>query len=381
MIDPSIPLQSQVAPIGNMLLQGYQAGSQMRQQRDEQPIRNQLMQTQLAGAKQQQQAGAQRQLNDEQKSLMMGSAELMEAIKANDLDGARSILQRRQAAAKTLGLPDTHSAEGLQMLEQGGIDALRKPVTALYQAGLRSGVLQEPYTRGQSLTGDVQLAREMGIDLSTEQGRQAFQQFKLGQRPATKGESGYYVPVQTGEGMRILNSRTGQLETPTGSGGAPLMAPAIDPKAQAAVVDAKTSAKVAAENRTEKEALAGSDAINLFNEFEAAIQAQPATSAGRTYEGLAGRVGAGNEAEQVAIAQADTIASQLMAYANKLPGPASDKDRVDFKASIGAYEKDGATRAQKLAAVRQAKASFQRLIDKYGKDGAKPPADDDWSDL
>lgn len=145
-IDPSIPLQTQVAPIGNMLLQGFQAGSQMRQQRDEQPIRNQLMQADLAQAKQAQMQGAQRQFNDEQKSLMVGSAELKQAIDANDVEATRSILQRRQAAAKTLGLPDTHSAEGLQLLEQGGIDALRRPVEALYQAGLRSGVLQEPDT-------------------------------------------------------------------------------------------------------------------------------------------------------------------------------------------------------------------------------------------
>lgn len=169
MIDPSIPLQSQVAPIGNMLLQGYQAGSQMRQQRDEQPIRNQLMQTQLAGAKQQQQAGAQRQLNDEQKSLMMGSAELKQLIDANDEAGTRAALMRRSEAAKVLGLPSTHSDEGLQLLDQGGLQALKQPVEALFQAGIRSGVLQQPDTgladyRNRSL--DLQ---ERRMDMSAQE--------------------------------------------------------------------------------------------------------------------------------------------------------------------------------------------------------------------
>lgn len=250
-VDSSIPLQAQVAPLGNALLQGYARASDIRRDREEAPMRNQLMQTQLAGAKQQQQAGAQRQFNDEQKSLMMGAAQIKPLIDAGDAQGALSALRQRQQALKTVGLNTTQTDEAIQMLESGNTAGLKQSVDALYSAGMRSGVLQEPYTRGQSLTGDVQLAREMGIDLSTEDGRKQFQQFRLGQRPAPKADSSYYVPVQTGEGMRLLNSRTGELTTPTGDTGKPLLAPAIDPDAQSKVVTSKKEAEAAVKRDTQ----------------------------------------------------------------------------------------------------------------------------------
>lgn len=153
MIDPSIPLQTQVAPIGNMLLQGFQAGSQMRQQRDEQPIRNQLMQADLAQAKQAQMQDAQRQFNDEQKSIIQGAAQIKPLLDSGDSQGALSALRQRQQALKTVGLNTKQTDEAIQMLEAGNTAGLKQSVDALYSAGLRAGVLQEPAAdyRGEEL--------------------------------------------------------------------------------------------------------------------------------------------------------------------------------------------------------------------------------------
>jgi hypothetical protein len=127
-----------------------------------------------------------------------------------------------------------------------------------------------------------------------------------------------------------------------------------------------SGAKVIGESEGDKLVRAASDAPKLFDELISAIERQPATAVGRGYEKAVGFVGAGSEQEQVAIAEADTIVNQLMAFAEKLPGPASDADRIDFKGSIGAYKEPGATRAQKLAAAKQAKKLFNRLVQKYG---------------
>lgn len=145
----------------------------------------------------------------------------------------------------------------------------------------------------------------------------------------------------------------------------------VDLEERKAEAGAKGRAK--GESAAEKQSLAASDAPVLFGEFISAIQQQPETGIGRAYESQVGYVGLGNVEQQRAIAVADTIASQLMAYANKLPGPASDKDRVDFKASIGAYE-SASNREQRLAAAQQAQRSFMRLVEKYGtKDSGELP--------
>jgi hypothetical protein len=186
-IDANIPLQTQVQPLGNMLLQGYQAGSQFRQQRDEAPLRNRMLQAQATSAEQQNTAGAQRQFNDEQKSLIVGAAELKPLIDAGNVEGARASLLRRQAAAKQLGLNTRQTDEALQMLDTGGIQALKQPIDALYSVGLRSGVLQEPDTgiadyRQRSL--DLQ---ERRLDMSSQNAAadRAFRERQLASQQAT----------------------------------------------------------------------------------------------------------------------------------------------------------------------------------------------------
>ncbi len=185
---------------------------------------------------------------------------------------------------------------------------------------------------------------------------------------------GTFLP--TYQGYIYGDQRSGSV-TPVTLDGMPVIPFAADPRAQADVKRAQEYGKgvgqadaapeiALAEKRTNAMTTAPT-ALKLLNDFEAAVQKQPATALGRGYEDLAGIVGAGNQEQQDAISEAETIASQLMAYAEKLPGPASDKDRIDFKASIGAYAKDGATKSQRLAAIRTAKRAYERTIQKYGQ--------------
>lgn len=195
-------------------------------------------------------------------------------------------------------------------------------------------------------------------------------------------EAPYNTPIQTSSGFYSFNNRAGGVAPIVDASGKPLMPFAADPTAQRVVAQAGAEGKGIGEANTiplkakaeklgEKEIEAqfnAPTALRLFDDFEKAVMRQPATAIGRAAERTAGVVGMGNQDQQNAIAEGETIASQLMAYANKLPGPASDKDRIDFKASIGAYADATATKAQRLAALRQARKSFQSLVDKYGND-------------
>jgi hypothetical protein len=206
----------------------------------------------------------------------------------------------------------------------------------------------------------------------------------------TVGQGSYNTPIQTSSGFYGFNNRTGSPTPLMGPNGQPLMPVPADAAVQGNVAQAKAvgtgqgEAQVApikalAEKAADKQIEAqfnAPTALALFNDFEKAVMRQPATPLGRGAERAAGMVGLGSEDQQNAIAEGETIASQLMAYAEKLPGPASDKDRIDFKASVGAYADPSATKAQRLAALRQAKKAFERTIKKYGAgapSGEAPP--------
>jgi hypothetical protein len=186
----------------------------------------------------------------------------------------------------------------------------------------------------------------------------------------------YNTPIQTSTGFQSYNNRTGAATPLLGANGQPLLPVPADPTVQGNVAQARAvgtgtgeAATIPLKAQAEKAStaqLSAPTALSLFDDFEKAIMRQPATMTGRGVERAAGIVGLGNEDQQTAIAEGETIASQLMAYAEKLPGPASDKDRIDFKASIGAYADATATKAQRLAAMRQARKSFERMVKKYG---------------
>lgn len=110
-------------------------------------------------------------------------------------------------------------------------------------------------------------------------------------------------------------------------------------------------------------------ALKLMADMDNALQDQPESAFGRGMQSGLGFFGYGDQRQQAGMSVADTAGAQLMAYAEKLPGPASDADRQDFKASVGILASSVATREQKRAALAQAKKSFERLVQKYGSQG------------
>ena len=182
----------------------------------------------------------------------------------------------------------------------------------------------------------------------------------------TDGKS-YWVNVR-GDNPELIPSMT------PGSGDQNVD-PRYDPANKKKLASATAEGKVIGEQTGEKTVqgtMNAPSALLLLDDMESAIRDQPATPIGRGYETAAGVFGQGDAAQQGGMAVEKVSAAQLMAYAEKLPGPASDADRIDFKASIGTLSDPLSTRDQKIQAVKQARRSFSRLRAKYGDSSQQP---------
>jgi hypothetical protein len=100
----------------------------------------------------------------------------------------------------------------------------------------------------------------------------------------------------------------------------------------------------------------------------AAVAKQPRTASGRGFETVMGAVGAGNEGEQNAMADAENLGASIVTYAQKQPGPSSDKDVQNYMTQVGILGSKLATRDQRMSAAKSAKESYLRVVQKYGKD-------------
>ena len=89
------------------------------------------------------------------------------------------------------------------------------------------------------------------------------------------------------------------------------------------------------------------------------------------YQNVAGFVGAGDEDYQRALGEVDRASGRMLAYVERLPGAATDGDRDIFMASAGVLRNPNLPIPQRIAAAEAAKASFRRLVEKYGR-GAAP---------
>lgn len=336
-IDANLLLQGRTPDFTNALLGGFQAGAEIRNQ----PMVNDMYQEKLSMLKgerqtksaENEQKMAQMQLQD----MATDAIRLKPLIQSGDMTRANVLMAERIAKIQQRGGDPSDTMAFRDALNMGQMD--------------QAGAIQE-------LDGVVNAAAQLGlIDPSTGAMSQ-YQRENLALQKRRLDLAEKLTPAQAAN-IGIAQQRLD-------------LASDVDLEERKAEAGAKGRAK--GESAAEKQSLAASDAPVLFGEFISAIQQQPETGIGRAYENRAGYIGFGNVEQQRAIAVADTIASQLMAYANKLPGPASDKDRVDFKASIGAYE-NASNREQRLAAAQQAQKSFMRLVEKYGAGdaGEQPP--------
>lgn len=84
------------------------------------------------------------------------------------------------------------------------------------------------------------------------------------------------------------------------------------------------------------------------------------------YQNVAGFFGGGDADYQAALGEVDRASGRMLAYVERLPGAATDADRDIFMASAGVLRNPNLSIAQRIAAADAAKASFQRLVQKYG---------------
>lgn len=353
------------------------------------------------------------------------------AVRQNPLSGLARALAAYKGA-QGVNEADTQMSNILQQKDAADKESIAKGMQ-LFNAGDKQGAMQafSASPKGQAYAAELmksQLAPSPAdqrtfewLQTQSPEVQEAYAKYK---QVAQKPETPYFTTQPTSTGIMIFNNRTGKYEMATDSttgtglpqGGMPpgpmptmqnpmqpigqpnigamppanrsrLLPVAADPGIQGAVAQSTAvgkgtgEAQVApikalAEKSAEKQVAAQFDApgaLTLMGDWEKVILRQPSNAIMRGVQGVAGYAGMGNEDQQNAVAEGETIASELMKYAEKLPGPASDKDRVDFKASIGNYASPGATKAQRLAAMRQARKSFERLIQKYGS-GVAPGA-------
>lgn len=153
----------------------------------------------------------------------------------------------------------------------------------------------------------------------------------------------------------------------------------MDDEAQAGQAAAVESAKGAAKARTEREqekeekAEKAGEAVTELNSMVTSLQALPPTVAGMKWEGLKSYFTGGDPKIQEALGNIDRISGRMLEFANKLPGAATDADRVLFMSSAGVMNDPSATPARKIAAAQSAIGAYNRLIAKYGN-GAQPPS-------
>lgn len=292
-------------------------------------------------------------------------------------EGAQADQAITDIASKREAADTTAVSEGMRLLNSGD----RQGAMRAFSASPKGQAYAAALMQSDLAPAPAEQRTFEWLQTQPKEVQDAYSQFKQ------VGQGSYNTPIATSQGFYGFNNRDRSATPLMDAKGQPLMPVPADAvvrgnvakaeatgkgKGEAATIPEKVRAEKLAEKNIEGE-FSAPTALALMNDWEKAVMRQPSTPLGRGSERLAGAVGLGNEDQQKAIAEGETIASQLMAYAEKLPGPASDKDRIDFKASIGAYADPMATKAQRLAALRQARKAFERTVKKYGSGAPAAP--------
>lgn len=153
----------------------------------------------------------------------------------------------------------------------------------------------------------------------------------------------------------------------------------MDDNAQAgqayAVEGAKVSGRLGAEKQADY-AEKGDKASDALTELDALTGALGKLSSPlyTKYQNVAGFLGGGDPEYQAALGEVDRASGRMLAYVERLPGAATDGDRDIFMASAGVLRNPNLPVAQRIAAAESAKASFRRLVEKYGRGAPAPVA-------
>lgn len=294
------------------------------------------------------------------------------------------VLQRRMAEGQRYGYNADAEREALEML-QTNPEALKGQVAGLVKFGQEAGIFTSGQTAWQRQFDSMTQGMTPDEKMRAQRIAAGLDPRAVASAPSIVDIGGVkYVtnPMSGTASLPVLNqpigggNNQGSIPPPTPGQTPQSQPPLLGPDevaANVAKIEAeKNRAKVVGTQQGEKAVqgiINAPTALNLMDDMDKALQAQPESAFGRGVQSGLGFFGYGDAGKQAGMSVADTAGAQLMAYAEKLPGPASDADRQDFKASVGILASSVATRDQKRAALAQARKSFERLVQKYGSQG------------
>jgi len=118
---------------------------------------------------------------------------------------------------------------------------------------------------------------------------------------------------------------------------------------------------------SQREKLANAnDGLPLLDNYINALKESPQSGISESYQKAMGYVGMGSESKQSAMAKAKQAGEALLTFAQKQPGPSTDKDVASYRAQMGVVTDDSLPAPARVAAAEQAKALLLKIQAKYG---------------
>jgi hypothetical protein len=108
------------------------------------------------------------------------------------------------------------------------------------------------------------------------------------------------------------------------------------------------------------------EGLPLLDNYINALKESPQTGAGESYEKAMGYIGMGNTSQQAAMAKAKQAGESLLTFAQKQPGPSTDKDVASYRAQMGVVVDASLPTSARVAAAEQAKSLLVKIQSKYG---------------
>lgn len=146
-----------------------------------------------------------------------------------------------------------------------------------------------------------------------------------------------------------------------------------DPVTQALEIE-RGKEKIKQESTTkaaQREKLANAnDGLLLLDNYINALKESPQSGASELYQKGMGFIGnplfLGDEKQQGAMARAKQAGEALLTFAQKQPGPSTDRDVASYRAQMGVVTDTSLPAPARVAAAEQAKSLLLKIQEKYG---------------
>ena len=132
--------------------------------------------------------------------------------------------------------------------------------------------------------------------------------------------------------------------------------------------------KAAIEAARKEKMTNANEGLPLIDNYIQALKESPGSGLGESYQEIAGYLGMGDERKQAGMAKAKQAGEALVTFAQKQPGPSTDRDVQSYRAQMGVVTDKTLPAASRIAAAEQAKSLLLKIQAKYGDyNGAAEP--------